>query len=356
MMTEQDRSKVFWLLKKYSSYTAWKALGDAYFAFSDAYYTAHKMRIVRDIHAPDRKEMDEWMAGHLKEVLDGRICFEQGLPRLKQGDRSVWRRNSRGALAVGGNKIYFIGQIMNEREFVLDWMKNKSDVQLALSVLDEKNKGLGSVTERLPERGRATWGEKSVFDPFYGPFNFPLQLPEVPHPTNIVVATGEEVPFDGIYEPEWGPLPNVPNPGLLDKIKTLLGNKPSLMDDVDDDGLATVRHRDIGCMNYLLSCTQAPLYQDGELDPAIPVHWRLIWKDTRYLDGVIPDDEAEYLAPVVADLATRLRCKAGQPCPREGWWFTPAGGDRQHFMLGQVMPEIESDYGQTIWQWDQQQT
>jgi Immunity protein 72/Immunity protein 71 len=355
MMTEQDRSKVFWLLKKYSSYTAWKALGDAYFAFSDAYYTAHKLRTVRDIHAPDRKEMDEWMAGHLKEVLDGRIGFEQGLPRLKQGDRSVWRRTSRGALAVGGNKIYFIGQIMNEREFVLDWMKNKSDVQHALLVLDERNKGLGSVTERLPERGKATWGEKSVFDPFYGPFNFPPQLPEVPHPTNIVIATGEEVPFDGIYEPEWGPLPDAPNRGLLDKIKTLLGNKPSLMNDQGGDGLATVRHRDIGCMNYLLSCTQAPLYQDGELDPAIPVHWRLIWQDTRYLDGVIPDEEVEYLAAVSESVRQYLRCEAGQPCPAEGEWSTPALQGTRHFKQGEMMPDLKSDYGQTIWYCGQQQ-
>jgi hypothetical protein len=196
----------------------------------------------------------------------------------------------------------------------------------------------------------------TVLSKLYAPFNSPPQLPEVPHPTNIVIATGEEVPFDGIYEPEWGPLPDAPNPGLLAKIKTLLGNKPSLMDEVGGDGLAIVRHRDIGCMNYLLSCTQAPLYQDGELDPAIPVQWRLIWKDTRYLDGTIPDEESEYLAQAVEAPTARLRCEAGQPCPAEGWWVTPAGGDRQHFKQSELMPDIKSDYGQTIWQWDQQQT
>lgn len=352
MMTEQDRSKVFWLLKKYSSYTAWKALGDAYFVFADAYMKA--IELVDHSHADPLDE--EAFADEAKRILTGRIGFEQGLPRLKQGDRSVWRRNSRGALAVGGNKIYYIGQIMNEREFVLDWMKNKSDVQHALSVLDEKNKGLGSVTERTPERDRATWGQKTVFDPFYGPFNFPSQLPEVPHPTNIVIATGEEVPFDGIYEPEWGPLPDAPNPGLLAKIKTLLGNKPSLMDDVGDDGLATVRHRDIGCMNYLLSCTQAPLYRDGELDPDIPVQWRLIWKDTRYLDGTIPDEESEYLAQTVEAPTARLRCEAGRPCPAEGEWSTPAAQGSRHFKQGEIMPDMKSDYGQTIWYFEQQAT
>jgi hypothetical protein len=48
-----------------------------------------------------------------------------------------------------------------------------------------------------------------------------------------------------------------------------------------------------------------------------------------------------------------LRCEAGQPCPREGYWQTPAKvGSRQHFQLGQVMPEAGGDYGATIWQWD----
>lgn len=48
------------------------------------------------------------------------------------------------------------------------------------------------------------------------------------------------------------------------------------------------------------------------------------------------------------------RCEAGQPCPREGYWFTPAqAGSRRFFKAGEVMPEFKSDYGATIWQWDQ---
>ena len=57
-----------------------------------------------------------------------------------------------------------------------------------------------------------------------------------------------------------------------------------------------------------------------------------------------------------ADAALRLRCEAGQSCPREGWWFTPAGVNSRHlFTLGEVMPELGGDYGATIWQWDEQQ-
>lgn len=52
----------------------------------------------------------------------------------------------------------------------------------------------------------------------------------------------------------------------------------------------------------------------------------------------------------------RLRCEAGQPCPREGCWFTPAQADsRRHFKVGETMPALGSDYGATIWQWDENQ-
>jgi len=54
---------------------------------------------------------------------------------------------------------------------------------------------------------------------------------------------------------------------------------------------------------------------------------------------------------------TRLRCEAGQACPRAGYWFTPAqAGSRCFFRAGEVMPEVKSDYGVTIWQWDADQS
>lgn len=51
-----------------------------------------------------------------------------------------------------------------------------------------------------------------------------------------------------------------------------------------------------------------------------------------------------------------LRCLAGQPCPRSGFWFTPAAaGKRQRFAQGDVMPDLGGAYGATIWQWDERQ-
>ena len=57
-----------------------------------------------------------------------------------------------------------------------------------------------------------------------------------------------------------------------------------------------------------------------------------------------------------AGSSDRLRVVAGEPCPRAGYWFTPAKLDsRRHFKLGEVMPDTKSDYGTTIWQWDERQ-
>jgi Domain of unknown function (DUF1911)/Domain of unknown function (DUF1910) len=54
--------------------------------------------------------------------------------------------------------------------------------------------------------------------------------------------------------------------------------------------------------------------------------------------------------------ALRLRALAGQPCPRSGYYFTPAkSNSRRHFQQGDMMPSLGGDYGVTIWQWDEQQ-
>lgn len=44
---------------------------------------------------------------------------------------------------------------------------------------------------------------------------------------------------------------------------------------------------------------------------------------------------------------------AGQPCTREGYWYTPAQqNSRRHFKQGELMPKFEgSSWGDTIWYW-----
>lgn len=83
--------------------------------------------------------------------------------------------------------------------------------------------------------------------------------------------------------------------------------------------------------------------------------------DSSYRDNLVyPRDLVDwYRAHGNADTSpgTPPRQPAGQPCPKEGWWFTPAAtGSRRHFKQGEVMPEVKSDYGSTFWQWDNDQS
>ncbi len=68
-------------------------------------------------------------------------------------------------------------------------------------------------------------------------------------------------------------------------------------------------------------------------------------------------DVMRHIGPNAGDLSgSGLRCEGGQPCPRTGYWHTPAlEGGRQRFDAGAVMPKYDSDYGATIWQWDSNQ-
>jgi Immunity protein 72/Immunity protein 71 len=362
VMSQEERRKVFWLIKKYSSYTAWRALAEAYYAFAAAWMVA--MRTASDA------DIDEFNQGATRDILDGRIGFEKGLLRLRAGDRSVWRLGAAGyggwgELQKASYQLNFIRKIMDPMEYVFDWMKNKDQVVAANDALQSMRFCQESIME--PSEGNpapmAPWNALATVHPVYGlpmndpkHLNFPALLPETPSPSGIVVDTGTEVLIDGIYEPEWGDIEALASSGLLGKIKLALVGKPSLTESPTE--VVSARREHIGCLNYLLANTAAPPYQDREQDQPMPVTWRLIWKDERYLDGVIPAEESEYLAPVAEPtVATaQLRCEAGQPCPREGFWFTPARlSSRRHFKSAEPMPDVGGSYGATIWQWDEAQ-
>lgn len=328
-MNEDDRKKVFWLLKKYSSYTAWAALGEAYASFVKAWEYAMG-------HADDI-DIDRQNIGWTKKILDGQIAFEKGLPLLREGQRSVFRRSSTGYLRKASSAIGFIARIMDPEEFVFDWMKNKDDVVQAAQKLLFQSRGFGTSNEpgsELYEDERvASLGRQTVFDPFFGPFNFPLTLPEVPNPTDTTVNTGEEIPLTGVWEPEWKI-----SAGF---IKALTGSQPRL---------------EKGCMNYLLAGSIAPQYKDGDFEPQIDVTWRLIWADHRYEDGTIPEEEKDYLAEVPEPRQERLRGLPSETVPKTGWWHTPAlSGETglRYFKQGERFPQADaSAYGNVIWNYD----
>jgi hypothetical protein len=78
------------------------------------------------------------------------------------------------------------------------------------------------------------------------------------------------------------------------------------------------------------------------------------WYFVEMINGEFDEGEEEKYSDT--GTATQLRCAGGEPCPREGWWFTPSKVDgRRYFHQGDVMPTFATDYGVTIWQWDANQ-
>lgn len=89
----------------------------------------------------------------------------------------------------------------------------------------------------------------------------------------------------------------------------------------------------------------------------------ILWDidDSSYRDNLVyPKDLVDWHRAngnVDTSPGTPPRTPAGQPCPKEGRWFTPAAaGSRRLFKQGEIMPEVPSDYGSTFWQWDSDQS
>lgn len=83
-----------------------------------------------------------------------------------------------------------------------------------------------------------------------------------------------------------------------------------------------------------------------------PCKWYFVEK----VEGEFDDESNESATKTITLMSVTLRCEANQPCPREGYWFTPARpNSRRAFRQGEVMPDAGGSYGATIWQWDEVQ-
>lgn len=60
---------------------------------------------------------------------------------------------------------------------------------------------------------------------------------------------------------------------------------------------------------------------------------------------------------LAAPVKSRHNVPGNAPCPKTGWWFTPAkAGSHRYFKQSEIMPSVGGDYGQTFWQWSPDQS
>ena len=310
-MSELDRRKAFWLLKKYSSLTTWRKKKELFDRFA-----AEVERLAKE----GDYSAQNWLKGPTLGfgVYDEQIQYEKALERLAQGDRSCFRFGVDGSFSHTGVWYPYLERMLDPREYVFD---EELYVPL-LAIMDERNKiRAADIAEARITDQPAYWMPHWLLnEQEFGPFNFPDPLPEVPlHAPPLQLQTGEQVPCFGIWEPD--------TPGT--------------------------------CMNYLRAGLPAPkvrLPGARQLDTT----WTLLWEDRRYEDGTIPEEEQSYFldAPQIAVRPPdgRLRALPNDVVPKTGDWWSPAfhGANQvRRFEQGERFPATETtSYGAVIWYYD----
>lgn len=312
-MTPDDRKKIFWYLKRITSHTAWKRKADAF----DAFAVIFKKQVIEEPIA--KPVINIWSTNwetSYPEVLKGQVLYEQGVAQLLQGDRNVWLYNDRGVLGDADTiSSSWYSKLVNngprgDNSYDGKYLEEMTEaIKLYSNTADDAGYLQSMMADTpAPECWSTLWYDK------FAKLPLPDSLQEVPLPASeTLIKTNEDVPVFGIYEPQ-----------------------------IKD-----------GCMNYLLAGTPAPkMYiTDGTyaIGQPIAVTWRLIWEDTRYRDGVIPEEESSYFPPkveVIQPTAISVSSDAqpsaptGALCPQSGNWVVLDDiNGKQLFQKGERLPQ-----------------
>ncbi|HBN7153806.1 TPA: hypothetical protein L3392_004418 [Escherichia coli] len=331
MSDEQVRRKLFWVLQRLSSYSLWQRKRDAWAYFTQQYEQALK-NWPEEITKGFDPEAIIW-------AYDALRLYDEGLSELAVGNRQVWQRLTgefhQLARPVDLIESYFYlpchERGVQQEPYPVEVEK--------LNKLKIAAKIHGDYLMYPPHNNVCNFFDAAYLlelDNYKYNFNklaypvFPENLPPVPERSDIIIKTDDPVPCDGIWEP----------------VKIYYGHKLLII----KDGISGFNN--LGAYNYFIRGMNAPrqVYYDvlieSDTEMVVPddpiryrdVHWRLVWEDTRYSDGIIPDESEYFLddAP-----GKRITCPSGELCPHSGHWATIAGGHQQFIdvQAGQLMPE-----------------
>ncbi|GHV58973.1 hypothetical protein FACS1894103_1440 [Campylobacterota bacterium] len=289
---EREREQIFYLLKKQSSYTAWKRILGYYQAWADvaeaSVREADKMGLLGTITIRDHRGNpvagDNTDIGYddYARILKGLAYFEEGMNRLGRGDKRVFIYSDvygYFAKASVARDIWETLIIRGETQ----WNPSTPYFEEFLKCIKELAAVWSECRQNILEDRRVDVAARC----FYGLWEqiwlprlpYPNPLPKVPEPSkNTVVATGRKIPYSGIWEP------------VVEADHTshwFFRSKP------------IGQFKIIGTMNYLHGGIRAPQARANFINSrdysGTNVKWRLLWRDDRYEDGTIPEEEKDYL-------------------------------------------------------------
>ncbi len=327
MADDATRRSVFWLLQRLTSFSLWKRKRDAFATFANEYENAVKTWPEDDPEAIPPQ--------NLPIIFEILAAYDRGLSDLARGYRFVWRRGQPLQYAIDRynhlNAHFFPHSDYWDRGAqvapyppkvdALAQLLHASEYQMEYAPLEPEP--LDNCLAQLSSIGLLLSSETYKHGFYTLPYPvFPDDLPEVPEAVGPVIKSDDKVPCDGIWEPV-----------AIEQSK-LLGVVPV--------GNRSLRNN--GCFNYFVRDIRAPNVRDDDTGAIVKTHWRLLWEDKRYADGIIPDESQYFLEPPSSPQPSRdtaAPVRTGDICPVSGVWRTQEyGGKTVRVEAGAAMPAM----------------
>lgn len=310
-----ERQQIFYWLKKLSSLTAWRRIFTYYQAWADATENS-----VREADKHGWNDETSLPPAEYVLILKCLAHCEAGVNRLAKGDKRVFKFDANGEFVMAERMLGHWSQMLERIAL------GENGVKKNTPFWEEFCKSLTSLAQAWGECGPEILEPRYLEDPartLYGEWlqkelaatPFPLALAPVPDPVeNIFIRTGEYSPCSGIWEPI-----DVVKPSLLSLITRAPKPQPPF--------------EITGAMNYLHGGSKAPQIRVETADDSFSLDatWRLLWRDDRYCDGTVPEEEAQYrftapdpvqpLTPAIWVPKELIWALSGTAAPAAGRWL-----------------------------------
>lgn len=242
--------------------------------------------------------------------------FRSTLQGLNTGFIMLTHGDFKGLSYAWGPKSDFKGQM----DFWSGWMVREDE-----NLYGELLHKAVVMASNISTTERAGWEplELSQYGDYLGPLNPPERWPIYKLDKGVSVVTGDKFERSGIY------MPDVEN-SCSEFLSTSYSVAPT----------AKVLVR----IEPVLDPTTGEKYDEERIFEERNCIWYLVER------GAETDvfSEATY-----SSLQKTGRLEAGEVCPETGFYFTPATPEaRRLFKKGEIMPDMVSEYGHTIWQRD----
>lgn len=276
--TDLERQKIFFWLKKLSSVTAWRRVLEYYEAWAAA--TQNSLHVAQQNGWNDETSLPQ---SEYERVTEGLEHCKKAVARLGKGERQVFKFNPDIDFAMARHILSHWSQMLQGIEWDENGIRNNTPGWLEVrSALTKLAQVWGECGPPILEPHRPQAVQLIIYDASLqaelGGMPFPDELGPVPDPADsIFVRSGDYLPCTGIWEPV-----DMPRRSMLG----LLMRKPK----------PQPPFRIAGTMNYLHDGSRAPQLTvktaQGYMDQ--DTTWRLLWRDDRYIDGTVPEEEADY--------------------------------------------------------------